>query len=146
MNLLLIGITLSRQSFQLAMKFTQKSIESLLQDGTKSTHKKTRGTCSQILKQKEALWTFIYTEGLEPTNNVAERTLRAYVLWRKMSFGSQSERGNRFIERMMTVRASCRQQDRNVSHFIKKALRAYYGKGESPSLLPQQTAQQIKFA
>ena len=138
--------TLSRQAFQLAMKFTQKSIESLLAEGTKSTNKKTRGTCTQILKQKEALWTFIYTEGLEPTNNVAERTLRAYVLWRKMSFGSQSERGNRFIERMMTIRASCRQQNRNVSHFIKEALCAYYGKGAAPSLLPQLTEQQIKSA
>ncbi len=140
------GGTLSRNSFQKAMKFTQNSIENLLQEGTKSTHKKTRGTCAKILKQKTALWTFIYTEGLEPTNNIAERTLRAYVLWRKMSFGSQSERGNRFIERMMTVRASCRQQNRNVSLFIKEALRAYYGKGEAPSLIPQKTSQQQKIA
>lgn len=138
--------TLSRKSFQKAMEFTKNSIEDLLEEGTKSTHKKTRGTCAQILKQKTALWTFIHTEGLEPTNNVAERTIRAYVLWRKMSFGSQSERGNRFIERMMTVRASCRQQNRNVPHFIKEALCAYYGKGEVPSLIPQETLQQSKSA
>jgi len=136
--------TLSRQSFQNAMKFTRKSIERLLQEGIKSTNKKTRGTCGQILKTKEALWTFIYTEGLEPTNNIAERTIRAYVLWRKMSFGSQSERGNRFIERMMTIRASCRQQNRNVSTFITDSLRAYFGKGEYPSLLPQKTSKQRK--
>lgn len=138
--------TFSRQSFQLAMKFTQSSIENLLLEGTNSTNKKTRGTCGQILKKKEALWTFVHTEGLEPTNNIAERTLRAYVLWRKMSFGSQSERGNRFIERMMTIRASCRQQNRNVVHFIKGALCSYYGKGESPSLLPDQTSRPNKSA
>lgn len=138
--------TLNRKSFQLAMEFTKKSIEDLLEEGTTSTHKKTRGTCAQILKQKTALWTFIYTEGLEPTNNTAERTIRAYVLWRKMSFGSQSERGNRFIERMMTVRASCRQQNRNVTQFIKEALCAYYGKGKAPSLIPQESSQQSKSA
>lgn len=137
---------LSRRSFRIAMEFTQSSIEALLQEGTKSTNKKTKGTCGQILKKKEALWTFIYTEGLEPTNNIAERTLRAYVLWRKMSFGSQSERGNRFIERMMTIRASCKQQNRHIPNFIKGALYAYYGKGESPSLLPQKTSPKIKSA
>jgi transposase len=138
--------TFTRQSFQRAMKFTRSSIENLLREGTKSTHKKTRGTCEQILKKKEALWTFIDTEGVEPTNNIAERTLRAYVLWRKMSFGSQSERGNRFIERMMTSRASCRQQNRNVANFIKDALCSYYGKGVSPSLLPDKTSQKSKSA
>ena len=59
--------TLSRKSFQLVMKFSQNSIENLLQEGTKSSHKKTRGTCGKILKYKEALWTFIYIDRLEPS-------------------------------------------------------------------------------
>jgi transposase len=137
---------LSRSSFQRAMKFTKNSIEDLLLEGTKSTNKKTRGTCRQILKQKEGLWTFIDVEGLEPTNNIAERTIRAYVLWRKMSFGSQSERGNRFIERMMTVRATCRQQERNVADFIKRSIRSYYGSGETPSLLPVEKLSETQWA
>jgi transposase len=137
---------LSRTSFQAAMKFTKKSIEDLLLEGTKSSNKLTQGSCRKILKQKLALWTFIDVEGLEPTNNIAERTIRAYVLWRKMSFGSQSERGNRFIERMMTVRASCKQQERTISDFIKRSIRSYYGAGETPSLLPSEKSSNTKSA
>ena len=67
-----------------------------------------------ILKRREALWTFVQVEGVEPTNNTAERALRPGVLWRKGSFGTQSEEGSRFVETMMTVVATLKQQQRNV--------------------------------
>ena len=60
-------------------------------------HAKTQRTCKRILKLKAALWMFVEAPGVDPTNNVAERTIRPYVLWRKMSFGTQSERGNLFV-------------------------------------------------
>ena len=63
-----------------------------------------------------ALFTFIDVEGVEPTNNFAERSLRSYVIWRKISFGTQSENGNRFVERMSTVSLSCQLQNRNGFH------------------------------
>jgi transposase len=56
-----------------------------------------------MLKRREALWTFVQGEGVEPTNNTAERSIRPGVQWRKGSFGTQSENGSRFVERMMTV-------------------------------------------
>jgi len=94
------------------------------------------GRCKKILKQKEALWTFVDVPDVEPTNNVAERTIRPYVLWRKASFGTQSERGNLFVERMMTVSATCRQQERNVIDYVTDAVRAYLSGDAVPSLLP----------
>jgi transposase len=74
--------------------------------------------------------------GVEPTNNLAERTIRPYVLWRKASFGTQSERGNLFVERMMTVSATCKQQDRNVIDYVTEAISAHLHGDMIPSLLP----------
>src|SRR5256886_13709665 len=74
----------------------------------------TEGTCREILKRREALWTFVQVEGVEPTNNTAERAIRPGVQWRKGSFGTQSEEDSRLAESMMTVAASLKQQKRNV--------------------------------
>jgi transposase len=74
--------------------------------------------------------------GVEPTNNVAERTIRPYVLWRKSSFSTQSERGNLFVERMMTVSATCKQQERNMIDYVTDAVRAHLRGEAVPSLLP----------
>ena len=57
----------------------------------------TAGTCREMLKRREALWTFVQVEGVEPTNNTAERSIRPGVQWRKGSFGTQSEDGSRFV-------------------------------------------------
>ena len=74
--------------------------------------------------------------GVEPTNNAAERTLRPAVLWRKGSFGCDSEAGCRFAERLLTVVASCRQQGRPLLEFLVAAGEgALYGTA-APSLLP----------
>jgi transposase len=58
---------------------------------------------------------------VEPTNNNAERPLRKGVLWRKVSFGTQSEGGSRFVERIMTAAATCQQQDRNIFDYLTEA-------------------------
>ncbi len=128
---------LSRSELQLKMKPIRKAIEELLAKGTTCGHAKTQRTCKRILKVKQALWTFIDVPGIEPTNNVAERTIRSYVLWRKTSFGTQSERGNLFVERMMTVSATCKQQGRNVLDYVTEAVKENLRGGEVPSLLPE---------
>ena len=138
--------TLTRESFQKAMLPIKKNIEALLLEGTKSAFKKTRGTCLQLLKHKESLWTFVYHDKVDPTNNFAERSLRAYVLWRKRSFGSQSQRGNQYIERMMTVRTTCQLQKRNTKNFLIASLEAHYGKGKAPSLIPKKERTQYSNA
>ena len=111
-------------------------MERLLEEGTVCGHQKTENTCQKILRHKQALWTFVDIDGVGPTNNLAEQQLRPYVLWRKSSFGSQSERGNRFVERMMTTTATCKLQGRNRYGYITAAVTAQLKNEAIPSLLP----------
>jgi len=95
--------------------------------------------CAMILKLAPALWTFARVEGVEPTNNTAERTVRPAVLYRKGCFGTQSAAGSRFVERIFTVVATLRQQGRNVMDYVTLACaRAQVGK-RAPSLLPRRS-------
>ena len=75
-------------------------------------------------------------EGVEPTNNAAEQALRHGVLWRKTSFGTQSTSGSLFVERMMTVVTTLRQQKRNVLDYLTAACEAALQGQTPPSLLP----------
>jgi len=88
------------------------------------------------LKHKVSLWIFITIKDVEPTNNKAEQVIRAFVMWRKRSYGTQSERGDRFIERIMTVMTSCRLQNRNELDYLAEAIQAYFENREAPSLIP----------
>ena len=78
--------------------------------------------------------------GVEPTNNATERAVRSSVLWRKGSFGTQSENGSRFVERMMTTVAALMQQNRNVLQYLIAACNAHIKGEDAPSLLPNPTA------
>jgi transposase len=84
---------------------------------------------------EEALWTFVRVEGVEPTNNHIERMLRLAVLWRKKSFGSQSEAGCRFVERLLTVVQTLRLQERSVLQFLHEALAAHRSGHQGPALV-----------
>ncbi len=75
-------------------------------------------------------------DGVEPTNNAAEQALRPAVLWRKGSFGTHSEAGSRFVERILTVSATCRRQGRDLLAFLIEALTAAQRGTPPPSLLP----------
>lgn len=127
---------ISRRTLKRAMKPIRNNIELLLALGAACGHKKTENTCRNILKYKAALWVFVEMEGVEPTNNLSEQQLRAYVLWRKNSFGTQSERGNEFVERMMSTTATCKLQGRNRYDYITQAVAAYLKNEPVPSLLP----------
>ncbi len=128
--------TLSRSTFATQMQTVQQHVTALLHEGTECQHKKTAGTCRDILKLEPALWTFVHTEGVEPTNNLAERQIRHAVLWRKSSFGTQSKTGSEFVERIMTAVATLRQQKRNVLDFLTEACDAANRGIPAPSLLP----------
>ena len=95
--------TLSRLDFQAAMQPIRHEIHCLLNIGMFVKHHQTRKTCQNILKVERALWTFVDHVGIEPTNNAAERSLRRGVIWRRRSFGTQSEAGSCFVERILTV-------------------------------------------
>ncbi|NIN68062.1 MAG: IS66 family transposase [Anaerolineae bacterium] len=108
----------------------------LLEYGKWVEDPKAWGLCWNLSELWEGLWTFCRVEGVEPTNNGAERALRPVVLWRKGSFGSQSSRGSRFAERMLTISASCRQQKRDLLSFLVDACRAALSGTSPPSLVP----------
>src|SRR5207248_2955791 len=84
-----------------------------------------------------ALWRFVVSDGVEPTNNHAERLLRSGVLWRKTSFGCHSADGCRFVERMLTVVQTLRLQQRNVLNFLHDTLRAHRTGQALPQLIAE---------
>jgi len=83
-----------------------------------------------------ALYTFATVEGVEPTNNAAERALRHAVCWRKTSYGTDSAAGSRFVERVLTVVTTCRQQGRGVLEYLVRACGAAARCEQPPALLP----------
>jgi transposase len=111
-------------------------VERRLEAGPTCGAPKTEGTCREILKRRQALWTFVRHEGVEPTNNAAERAMRPGVLWRKGSVGTQSADGSRFVEAMMTVAATLTPQHRNVLDYLTAACEAAWYGEPPPSLLP----------
>jgi len=128
--------TMSRTTFQENMQSVQHKVGELLRQGADCDHQRTAGTCRDILKREDALWTFVRVEGIEPTNNLAERQVRPAVLWRNRSFGTQSQAGSRFAERIMTVVATCKQQHRNALDYLTQACDAANRGQQAPSLLP----------
>jgi transposase len=128
--------TLKRSTFRSYMSPLRREVERLLEMGSRSGVPKTAGTCQDILKRREALWTFVQVAGVEPTNNAAERSIRPGVLWRKGSFGTQSAAGSRFVESMMTVVSTLKQQQRNVLAYLSTACEAALQGVPAPSLLP----------
>jgi len=130
--------TLARSTFRTYVAPLRQRVEALLRQGTRCRHAPTAATCREILALAPALWTFVRVPGVEPTNNAAERALRPGVLWRKNSFGSHSAAGSRFVERMMTVAATLKQQQRNVVDYVTQACEAALRGERAPSLLPTQ--------
>jgi transposase len=129
--------TLQRSTFRSYMTLLRREVERLLEAGSRCGVSKTAGTCRDILKRREALWTFVQVAGVEPTNNTAERSIRPGVLWRKGSFGTQSAEGSRFVESIMTVVATLKQQQRNVLEYLTAACEAALRGEAAPSLLPE---------
>jgi len=127
---------ISRAALLRRMGPVRRKVESLLARGTQCGHADTRGTCRELHEHRPWLWTFLRHEGIEPTNNAGERSLRHAVIWRKLSFGTQSASGSRFVETMLTVIETCRQQARNVFPFLTNAVEAHLAHQPAPSLHP----------
>lgn len=135
---------IDREGFQGKAETIREKVKVLLTKGAsyvikpreKSLRAMTCRTCRDLLKVEPAMWLFVYVEGLEPTNNTAERLIRPVVLWRKMSFGSQSQKGSDFVARMLTVMTTLRLQERNVFDYMTQACSAARHHLPAPSLLP----------
>jgi transposase len=128
--------TLKRSTFPSYMSPLRREVERLLEAGSRCGVSPTEGRCHEILQRREALWTFGQVEGVEPTNNAAERAIRPGVQRRNISFGTQSEDGSRFVESMMTVVATLKQQKRDILQYLTAAHEAALRGEAAPSLLP----------
>jgi transposase len=100
----------------------------------RARNKRCRGMARNLLKAWPALWTFATHQGVQPTNNHAERALRSAVIYRKLSLGSQSEGGERRIERLLSAHTTCRLQHRSLFAYLSNALDAH-ARGDPAPLL-----------
>lgn len=137
--------SLSRSDFQAKVRFLRRGFKAQLEAAVnrldapreKTPLAKTRRTCQQLLKWESALWTFVEHPGIEPTNNAAEQALRPAVIWRRLSFGRQSQAGSQFVARLLTVITTLKIQGRDVIEFLTQACKAARFGEPMPSLLPQ---------
>ena len=118
-----------------ALGSIRADFKQLLKEGETHPDRAVKSLSKELNKAEASLWVFSEVVGVEPTNNAAERALRPAVIWRKTCFGSQSEGGLRFVERMLTVAASLKQQGRDLIEFITQALRAKWFGLPVPSLV-----------
>jgi transposase len=123
--------TLTRVGLQRLMKPIRQEINGLLLRGAFAGI----GMAAELSNHRDWLWTFVDVEGVEPTNNASERALRHAVIWRKLSFGTQSAAGSRFVETMLTVVETCRQRSNNLFAFVTSAVEAHFAHQTPPSLL-----------
>jgi transposase len=127
--------TITRAGLKRLMHPIRQEVESLLLRGECSANPRLVGMCQELYDHREWLWSFLEVEGVEPTNNASERALRHAVIWRKLSFGTKSAAGSRFVETILTVVETCRQQSRNVFAFVAEAVEAHFAHQPAPSLL-----------
>ena len=133
--------TVAWGTFRRSMRERRGRVAATLRRGSRCPCVRTSATCREILKVEEGLWTFARVKGIEPTNNAAERALRHAVIWRRVSGGTDSERDSRFVERMLTVVATCRQQGRDVLAYLTSCFEARLGGQGVPSLLPAENVE-----
>jgi transposase len=127
---------LSRAGLQEAMKPVREAVKEALGRGEKSRCGKTAGTCKELLGHEEWLWTFVDVEGVQPTNNEAERSARHGVLLRKISGGTDSPQGSRFLERVLSVVETCRRQGKKALDYLSACIETWRQDREPPCLVP----------
>ena len=128
--------TMKRSTMRKYVDRQRPWLRDLLAKGAACGCAKTAALCRNLLKWEPSLWTFVRVEGVEPTNNAAERALRKAVMWRKRSFGCKSEAGCRFVERMLTVVKTLQQHQRPVLEFLVESIIAHRRGRPTPKRLP----------
>lgn len=126
--------TITRTGMKRLITPLRQEVESLLLRGYGTA---VDGMCRELYGHRAWLWTFVEVEGVEPTNNAAERSLRHAVIWRKLSFGTQSAAGSRFVETLLSVIETCRQQHRHVFDHVTRSVEAHFRRQTGPSLLTE---------
>ena len=125
----------SRAALQFELEPLREQMRDWLAEGARCADAKAAAFCANLLAAEAAMWTFLYKQGVEPTNNHIERLLRPGVLWRKNAFGCHSEAGCRFVERILTVTQTLRLQKRPVLDYLYQSLVDHRSGIPAPSLL-----------
>jgi transposase len=126
---------ITRPRLQKLIAPLERRLRKTLLEGAFGTDARVAKFCENLIHLEAALWTFAKTEGVEPTNNFMERLVRLAVLWRRRSFGCNSESGCRFVERILTVVQTCRLRNRNTVAYLRQAVHAHRTGQSCPSLL-----------
>jgi transposase len=126
-----------RATLRRALTPLRRRVAALLRRGADSGVTKVKHFCRNLAKVERALWTFARVDGVEPTNNHAERMLRPAVIWRKTCFGSHGQGGCRYAERMLTAVQTLRLGGRPVLAFLTDALHAHRNALPSPALIAE---------
>jgi transposase len=125
-----------RASLAAEIEPLKHDLRGLIERGRREGDAATKTLCRSLDNHWPALWTFVETEGVEPTNNAAERGLRHAVIYRKTCFGNQTDTGARFIERMLSITLTCRLQRLSLFAYLTHALQATTRGDPAPSLVP----------
>jgi transposase len=125
-----------RKTLPMLLEAAKTRLQKALRKGLKAEEPKTAGFCANLLADQRCVWNFSEIENAEPTNNRAEGSVRLAAILRKLSFGTDSKRGSRFMERMLTIIECCRRQGKNALEYVQKAIEARQGHLKNwPSLL-----------
>ena len=124
------GRKVSMTVLETQVKAIRHRIKALLEEGAKRGVPK----CGPILKMEPLMWTFTQKEGIEPTNNAAERAIRPAVLWKKRSFGVESDRGAQYVEAMLSIWATSQRNGVNAIAFLKELIHSYRSNSYTPSI------------
>jgi len=126
--------TVTRKTFLKHIRRLYGDVDLALEEGALCAHRSTAALCENLLNRYENLFMFAYSPGVEPTNNAGERAVRHPVIWKQLSFGTQSETGSRFVETLLTVVETCRQRRRDTLQFLTQAVTAHFHHAEAPLL------------
>lgn len=127
---------ITREEFLERLLLIKQEMHDVLERGANASNKAMSGLCANLLQHWSAFWTHLNVPGMEPTNNAAERGLRPAVVWRTLCFGTKSIAGGLFVERMLTVLQTCRQNAINVRDYITQTVEATLQGTLPPALLP----------
>ncbi len=127
-----IGITLGQRNKRLG--HCKSKVLLHLEDGMANGNDKFYRFCETLLKNFNKMWMFMNVPGVEPTNNLAERDMRKLVIWRKKSYGTRSERGKKFVERVTTIAQTFKKNGMNILGFIQDAVSCFYSKADPPMI------------
>ncbi len=131
------GAPLTREQFIRRARPIAKQLFALADQAGSAADKDVRNIARALVLHHPHFFTFVLEAGVEPTNNVAERAIRTAVQWRKISFGTRSEHGERAVERLLTVTRTCQLQHLNALVYLTAAIRAHRRRQAIASLLPR---------